>query len=236
MYASLADPRETVDALNARYGCLPAQDLIAAVARNVFAGRVAALSSFGADSAVLLHLISKAAPDLPVLFLQTGKHFTDTLVHRAELAERLGLTNVIDLKPAEADLREQDPMGRLHESDPEACCHIRKVRPLANALDGYEASISGRRRHQAETRARLKVFERDGQRIKVNPLAGWSEDDVAAYIDRHGLPHHPLVAEGYPSIGCAPCTSPVADGEDARAGRWRGLAKTECGIHTVAAR
>lgn len=231
MNAPLADGMHGVAGLNTRFAALDPQTLIAGLADIVFPGRVVALSSFGADSVVLLHLISEAAPHLPVLFLQTGKHFTDTLVYRQALVERLRLTGVIDLKPAATDLKREDPFGRLHESDPDACCRIRKVRPLNDALSSYDATITGRRRHQAQTRSTLKVFERDGARVRINPLAGWSQDDVDAYIEKHDLPRHPMVEDGFRSIGCAPCTTPTAPGEDPRAGRWRSSAKVECGIH-----
>jgi len=149
----------------------------------------------------------------------------------AYLATRLGLTNVIDLYPEPIALAKRDPDGTLHARDPDACCEIRKVHPLARALKPYEAWITGRRRHQTFSRRALPVVEADGPHIKLNPIVTWSQEDVDNYIDERGLPRHPLVAQGYPSIGCEPCTNRPAAGEDARAGRWDGSGKTECGIH-----
>lgn len=231
MHGTLPHGRAKAHALAARTRGLGPVDLIAFLSREVFGQRIAAMSSFGADSAVLLHLVSRAAPDLPVLFLETGKHFIETLEYRRALADRLGLTGVVDLKPDVAALRERDRYGRLHETNPDGCCALRKIAPMADALAGFDAVLTGRRRLQTQTRARLPLVESDGRRIKVNPLAGWSDADVEAYLVRHDLPRHPLVEAGYPSIGCAPCTSRVEAGEDARAGRWRGTQKIECGLH-----
>jgi len=220
-----------VGALDRLFGRLAPGDLIATAARDLFPGRVALVSSFGADSVALLHMAAEVDPAIPVLFLETGKHFSETLDYRDALVERLGLTNVVDLVPDGAELGAEDPEGDLHARDPDACCALRKVRPLYAALAGFDAWFTGRRRDQSFTRRAMPVFEADGPRTKINPLAAWSQEDVDSYIWRHELPRHPLVAEGYGSIGCAPCTSRVAGGEDARAGRWRGLSKTECGIH-----
>lgn len=212
-------------------GALPARELIATAARDLFPGRIALVSSFGADSVALLHLVASVAPDLPVLFLDTGKHFAETLAYRREIAARLGLTNVIDLVPSAEALAADDPDGTLHTRDADACCMMRKVRPLYAALEGYDAWFTGRRRDQTFARNAMGVFEADGRRTKINPLAGWSQEDVDLYIWRHELPRHPLVAEGFASIGCEPCTSRPVSGADARSGRWQGLSKTECGIH-----
>ncbi|MBM1631829.1 phosphoadenylyl-sulfate reductase [Sulfitobacter mediterraneus] len=198
---------------------------------------LALVSSFGAESVALLHLASMVKRDLPVLFIDTQMLFTETLVYQQELSERLGLHNVRIIKAA--DLETHDPDGTLHQRDTDACCDLRKTRPLAAALEGYDGWISGRKRFQSGTRAALEFFEVEAgtdnnpARIKVNPLAYWSSQDVADYIDENRLPRHPLVAKGFPSIGCAPCTSKVAPGEDARAGRWRDQDKEECGIHFV---
>jgi phosphoadenosine phosphosulfate reductase len=198
---------------------------------------LALVSSFGAESVALLHLASMVKRDLPVLFIDTQMLFTETLVYQQELSERLGLHNVRIIKAA--DLETHDPDGTLHQRDTDACCDLRKTRPLAAALEGYDGWISGRKRFQSGTRAALEFFEVEAgtddnpARIKVNPLAYWSSQDVTDYIDENRLPRHPLVAKGFPSIGCAPCTSKVAPGEDARAGRWRDQDKEECGIHFV---
>ncbi|SIO15109.1 phosphoadenosine phosphosulfate reductase [Rhodovulum sp. ES.010] len=194
-------------------------------------GRVALVSSFGAESVVLLHYVTRFFPDMPVLFIETGCHFPETLAYRDLLTARLGL-NLVNVRPEAALIAEEDPDGTLHARDPNMCCTLRKTFPLADALAGYDAWISGRKRYQGLTRAALPALERDGSHIKVNPLVFWSPDQIAAYVERHALPRHPLVDRGYASIGCAPCTRPVKPGEDLRAGRWADNPdKTECGIH-----
>ncbi len=210
-------------------------EMLTSVLKSGLAGDVAVVSSFGAESAVLLHLVSRIDPAIPVLFLETGKHFPETLAYRDLLVERLGLANLIDLTPDAEALAQKDGTGLRWSYDPDGCCEIRKVQPLAKALAGYDASITGRKAFQAATRAHLPRFEIDTSdvqgRLKINPLIDWTADDIAAYFAEHDLPPHPLVAEGYPSIGCSPCTSKVAEGEDPRSGRWKGWDKTECGIH-----
>ncbi|MGK6319585.1 phosphoadenylyl-sulfate reductase [Sphingomonas sp. DT-204] len=195
-------------------------------------GEVALVSSFGTESAVLLHLVASIDPSVPVLFLDTGKHFPETLAYRDELAGRLGLTDLRILTPDAADLAARDDAGLRWSYDPDGCCELRKVKPLEKALGRFDASITGRKAFQASTRAALPRFELDGDQLKVNPLASWTKADIDTYFAEHDLPRHPLEAEGYASIGCAPCTSKVKPGEDPRAGRWRGWEKTECGIHT----
>lgn len=193
---------------------------------------LAIVSSFGADSAVILHMISQIDPHLPVLFLQTGKHFPETLDYVETLTHRFGLTNVQPLRPDQADLDRFDPAGALWETDPDSCCHIRKTEPLDSAVAGFGGWVTGRKRYQTTERGVLPHFElTSDDRIKINPLAYWTNEDVAVYRKAHDLPEHPLYAEGYRSIGCAPCTSVVAEGEDPRSGRWRGRNKAECGIH-----
>jgi phosphoadenosine phosphosulfate reductase len=220
-----------LETLAAQYGMLPPAALIAALAEK-FERRIALVSSFGADSAVLLHLVAQADPAMPVLLLDTGKLFAETLAHCGRLTRRLGLRDLRVVRPDPKEVAAIDLFGGLWKADPDRCCALRKTAPLHRALMGFDAWISGRKRHQASTRATLPLFEGDGAgRIKINPLAGWSAEDLAAYRVEHDLPSHPLVAEGYPSIGCRPCTSRVLPGEDARAGRWRGRGKTECGIH-----
>ena len=210
-------------------------EMLTSVLRDGLAGDVGIVSSFGAESAVLLHLVSRVDPAIPVLFLETGKHFPETLAYRDLLVERLGLTNLVNLTPDAVALAQKDESGLRWSYDPDGCCEIRKVQPLAKALAGYDASITGRKAFQASTRAHLPRFEIDTSdaqgRLKVNPLIDWSAEDIAAYFAEHDLPPHPLVAEGYPSIGCSPCTTKVAEGEDPRSGRWKGWDKTECGIH-----
>jgi len=233
--AGVETPRSA--ALARRYDGLDPRALLTQLAVDDFAGEIALVSSFGADSVVLLHMIARIAPELPVLFLDTGKLFAETLRYRHALGAELGLTDVRDLRPDPARLAAADPDGELHLRAPDHCCALRKIEPLEAALDGFAAWITGRKRHQNALRAEMPLFEEDGVgRIKVNPLAAWSRADVEAYMESHGLRRHPLVAKGYASIGCAPCTSPVAPGEDERAGRWRDSEKTECGLHLVGGR
>jgi phosphoadenosine phosphosulfate reductase len=196
-----------------------------------FAGRIAVVSSFGADSAVLLAIVADIDPATPVLFLDTQKHFAETLAYRDTLVRRLGLTDVRDIRPDPVELAKNDPDGELHRWIPDDCCALRKVAPLEKALAGFDAWVTGRRRHQARTRVALPFMETLDGRTKFNPLADWSAERVLAEFARRDLPRHALVSRGYLSIGCAPCTRPVRPGEDARAGRWSGSDKTECGIH-----
>jgi phosphoadenosine phosphosulfate reductase len=218
--------------LNARYGKRDAAGIIDVAANELFPGRVALVSSFGAESAVLLHLVAEVDRSLPVIFLDTGKLFPETLAYRSELAERLRLTDLRSITPDPERLAAKDKHGALWMTNPDMCCHYRKTEPLQRALAGFDAWFTGRKRFQNSVRAALPVFEADGGRIKVNPLANWTSADLTAYAARYDLPAHPLVAKGYLSIGCVPCTTRVEEGEDARAGRWRGLDKAECGIHT----
>jgi len=218
--------------LEDRFARVKASSLLRLAIEDLFPGRIALVSSFGADSAALLHMVAGVDRRTPVVFVDTGQHFPETLGYRDALCARLGLENVVVADPDPATLAAEDPEGFLFASDADRCCAIRKVLPLAKALDGFEAWITGRKGFQSATRARVPLFEAEGERLKVNPLVGWSASDILAYIREAGLPPHPLVAKGYPSIGCLPCTSPVRPGEDSRAGRWRGHGKTECGIHT----
>ncbi|MEO1252149.1 MAG: phosphoadenylyl-sulfate reductase [Pseudomonadota bacterium] len=208
-----------------------AEDILRAAIKDEFSGRVALVSSFGAESAPLLHLVAKIDPETPVIFIETEKHFAQTLSHRRRLARELGLKDVRDIRPDPAAAAARDPDGELWRHDADACCTLRKVEPLKKALAGFDAWITGRKQFHGAGRVNLPAFEASGEHIKINPLIRWSPDDLAAYAARHELPAHPLVAQGFPSIGCWPCTHPAA-GDDVRAGRWRGAAKTECGIHT----
>lgn len=215
-------------------GMFDEQDSLAVIGQAVelLGDELSVVSSFGADSAVLLHLISQVKPDLPVVFLETGKHFAETLDYVEKLKQTFGLTNVKAIVPDPADVTRFDPVGDLWETDPDSCCHIRKTEPLNAEMAGYGGWITGRKRFQTSDRGVLPHFElTSDDRIKVNPLAYWTNEDVEAYKAANDLPEHPLYARGFKSIGCAPCTSVVAEGEDPRSGRWRGLNKTECGIH-----
>lgn len=209
-----------------------APEILRAAIRDFFPGRIALVSSFGADSVVLLHMASLIDPAIPVVFVSTGHLFAETLAYRDHLIAQLRLTNCTTYEPDASALAEEDPENFLWARDQDACCKIRKVVPLARALEGYDAWISGRKRFQADTRKELALFEAEGARTKVNPLAAWTAKDILAYLTEHNLPRHELVAKNYLSIGCVPCTSQVRPGEDARAGRWRGKGKVECGIHT----
>jgi phosphoadenosine phosphosulfate reductase len=227
------DVRAKAAAFSALYGERDAISLIKIAVEDLFPGRIALVSSFGGESAVLLHLLSRVDKSVPVVFLDTGRLFPETLEYRARLTEHLGLTDVRTVSPDPARLSDKDPHRALWMTNPDLCCAIRKTEPLRRALEGFDAWFTGRKRFQSSVRAHLPVFEGDGHRIKVNPLITWSQEDLTAYATRYRLPEHPLVAKGYPSIGCVPCTSKVEPGEDARAGRWRGREKTECGIHTT---
>jgi phosphoadenosine phosphosulfate reductase len=228
------DDQATAARLAEKFVALDAEELLRLSIKDLFSGRIALVSSFGADSAVLLHMVSEIDRATPVLFLDTLHLFPETLAYRDMLISRLGLTHVVTLQPDRDLLAKDDPENFLWSQNPDRCCEIRKVLPLAKALKNYDAWITGRKRFQAATRAALPLFEEDGARIKVNPLANWTQDDLVAYSGKHDLPPHPLVAKNYLSIGCLPCTSPVRPGEDARAGRWRGRGKTECGVHVPA--
>jgi phosphoadenosine phosphosulfate reductase len=217
--------------LESRFASLKAKSLLRLVIEDLYPGRVALVSSFGADAAALLHMASRINHETPVVFVDTGQHFPETLAYRDLLCETLGLTNVTSVHPRADTIAREDPEKFLFASDPDRCCDIRKVRPLAEAIEGYDAWITGRKGFQSATRATLPLFEAEGERVKVNPLVGWSASDVLSYIAEAGLPRHPLVAKGFPSICCLPCTTRVMPGEDERAGRWRGRGKTECGIH-----
>ncbi|WP_321490854.1 phosphoadenylyl-sulfate reductase [uncultured Hyphomonas sp.] len=189
------------------------------------------VSSFGAESVAMLSLIAEVDPSLPVIFLDTGMHFPQTLDYRDEVIERLGLTGVRSIPPNETERKVLDPDNKLWKSDSDACCALRKVRPLEPALEGFNAWITGRKRFHGGERMKLPVFEFAGGRYKVNPMAGWTADDVDLFMKQRNLPRHPLVDQGYPSIGCWPCTRPAADPMDPRSGRWAGQNKTECGLH-----
>ncbi len=195
--------------------------------------RLAVVSSFGTESAALLKVISDVDPAIPVIFLDTGWLFQETLLYRDQLVQRLGLTDVRSVAPPEPVLSHSDPGGELWFSDPDACCRIRKVEPLARALEPFSAWISGRKRFHGGARAAIPVVELDGNRLKYNPFAKVSRQEIVAIYASAKLPPHPLVSSGFLSVGCMPCTSRTETGEDARAGRWRGRAKTECGIHTT---
>ncbi|WIJ26637.1 phosphoadenylyl-sulfate reductase [Devosia sp. RR2S18] len=219
-------------ALNGMFDEMDALGVLRYATAEVLPGDLAIVSSFGADSAVLLHMVAQVDPSLPVYFLETGKHFAETLDYVEALKKRLGLINVRAIHPDAKDIARFDPHGDLWETDPDSCCHIRKTEPLEPITEQFGGWVTGRKRFQTAERGVLPHFElTSDDRIKVNPLAYFSDADVNRYKTEHDLPEHPLFAKGYRSIGCAPCTSVVAEGEDPRAGRWRGRDKRECGIH-----
>ena len=230
----LAPVADRVANLNARYRHHSATRVLEHALNDPQVGRTAMVSSFGAESVSLLHLVSVIDRTTPVLFIDTEMLFPETLSYQEEVADKLGLTDVRVIKPNRQAVFDRDVDGILHLAEPDACCNLRKTEPLENALGDFDAWITGRKRFQGGKRTELEFFEADGEsRIKINPLAHWARDDVADYMINNRLPRHPLVSRGYPSIGCAPCTTPVGAGEDPRAGRWRDSDKSECGIHFI---
>lgn len=225
------DLQGLADRLNLELAGADAGSILKAALDPSLGLQTAAISSFGAESAALLHLIAEEKPDLPVVFLETGQHFFQTLQYRSKLTAKLGLSDVRLVTPDAAEKADLDARDDLWKSDADACCDLRKTRPLARATTGFTALITGRKRYQNEVRADLQPFEVLDGVLRVNPLANWTAETVEAHLVAHDLPRHPLVAEGYLSIGCHTCTRAVETGEDERAGRWAGQDKTECGIH-----
>jgi phosphoadenosine phosphosulfate reductase len=225
------DPLARLARLNGelREACAPTI-LRAAIIRE-WPGAMTYVSSFGAESTVMLALIADADPSLPIVFIDTGMHFPQTLDYRDELIQRLGLTGVRTIRPNETERQVRDPKDNLWTGDADACCAMRKVRPLEPALAGVAAWITGRKRFHGGARLSLPVFEFADGRFKINPLANWTSEDVHLFMVQRALPRHPLVAQGYLSIGCWPCTRPGDDPANPRAGRWAGQEKTECGLH-----
>lgn len=220
-----------VDALTERFAGVDAATMLRALVDENALGTVAVVSSFGTESAVLLHLVAQASRDIPVVFVDTLKMFPETLAYRDTLVRTLGFTNSRTVEPDPAILATKDDKGLRWSYDPDGCCNIRKVEPLRRAKLGLDTWISGRKAFQSVVRQRLPRFELEDGRLKINPLGDWVKADLEAYFAKHDLPRHPLEADGYLSIGCEPCTSRVLPGEDPRSGRWRGWDKVECGIH-----
>ena len=209
-----------------------AKGILELALKGEFAGKTAVVSSFGSESVVLLHMIAQIDPTTPVVFLNTGKLFGETLRYRDRLQDELGLVDVRSIGPHPADRAAQDPNGELWAKSTDACCNFRKVIPLKRALEGFSAQITGRKRFQTNARSQMESVEFFEGRFRFNPLTDWTLADIEAYMAEHNLPAHPLVEDGYPSIGCMPCTRRVLSGEGYRDGRWSGLDKDECGIHT----
>jgi phosphoadenosine phosphosulfate reductase len=229
---ALAEPSQAA-ALDHALRDAPPAKIIEAALNTVGREHLALVSSFGTESAALLKVMADVDPAIPVVFLDTGWLFEETLAYRYTLIATLGLRDVRSIKPLEQTLSAEDPDRELWFSDPDACCRIRKVEPLARALKPFSAWINGRKRFQGGARAEIPVVEDDGAKLKFNPFANVSREEIEAIYQLAKLPPHPLVASGYLSVGCMPCSSRTALDEDARAGRWRGRAKTECGIHTT---
>ncbi len=220
-----------LERLRERYVGLDGAALLRPMIEHEFGGELAIVSSFGVESAVLLALAAAIDPAVPVLFLDTGKHFGETLRYRDRLARHLGLSDVRVLRPNPVHLAQTDPDGILWSKAPDSCCTVRKVLPLEAALTGFRAWVTGRKRFQGGERQALPTIEAVRGRIKVNPLATWTQVQIEDEFRARNLPRHPLHADGYNSIGCLPCTARTRPGDDPRAGRWCGLAKSECGIH-----
>ena len=225
---------DRLELLNGRYGEADPAEIVHALIHDEFPGRIAMVSSFGSESTVLLHMLSQADPTTPVVLLDTGKLFGETKRYRDNLVELLGLTGVRSVAPDPAAIAARDPRGVLWSQNPDACCALRKAEPLQRELEPYEAWFTGRKSFQAVSRSSLSLFEGVDNKFKINALAHWGKEDIDVYFEKYALPRHPLEADGYLSIGCIPCTDRVELGEDARAGRWRGQDKIECGIHTSA--
>lgn len=233
---SEAELRAIVDDFNTTFGAdpehEPTADEVAAWAAEHFPGTLAVACSMA--DAVLPHVVSRFAPGVDVLFLDTGYHFSDTIVTRDIVAEDLPIT-LVNVTP-ELSVAEQDEKygARLYERDPALCCQMRKVEPLARTLPTYEAWVTGVRREEAATRTTTPLVSWDDKNglVKINPLAAWSFDELLAYAAEHSVEVNSLLADGYPSIGCEPCTRRVEPGDDPRSGRWAGFTKTECGLHT----
>lgn len=226
---------ERVAALNARFAGHGAISVLSHALNDPMVGRLALVSSFGAESVVLLHMVSIIDRTVPVIFLDTEMLFEETLDYQETLAKTFGLSDIRRQRPDRIELFERDAENLLHQYDPDACCDLRKVRPLAKALQNFDGWITGRKRFQGGKRQDIEFFEADATGMKVNPLAFWSREDLKSYIENNNLPRHPLVAKGFPSLGCAPCTAPGPDQGDGRSGRWQGFEKTECGLHFGAA-
>jgi phosphoadenosine phosphosulfate reductase len=222
---------ERLAELRERYAGADAETLLEAMIGREFPGEIAVVSSFGSEAVVLLHLVSKIDPATPIVFLNTGKLFGETLRYRDKLKEQLGLTDIRSIEPDPTEESRLDPNGNLWRLSPDQCCNFRKVLPLRRALSSFKAEVSGRKRFQTKGRARMEFIEAQEGRIKINPLAEWSLDHLTRHIDANDLPRHPLVKDGYLSIGCFPCTDRVSDPADYRSGRWAGQDKDECGIH-----
>jgi phosphoadenosine phosphosulfate reductase len=229
--ASVPSIEVTAAALDRELTRAAPTEIVQSALRAVGRDKLAVVSSFGTESAALLKIVADVDPAIPVVFLDTGWLFQETLDYRDQLTQLLGLRDVRTIKPLEAALRRDDPDSDLWSSNPDACCHLRKVEPLARALEPFAGWFNGRKRFQGGDRAAMAVVEADGARLKFNPLANATAETLKALYASAKLPPHPMLASGFTSIGCMPCTTRTRPGEDPRAGRWRDRGKTECGIH-----
>lgn len=223
--------KERASELNDQFKGLTTQQMLGRLLHGRAAGRVAVISSFGAEAACLLKLVAEKAPATPVVFLDTRKHFFETLRYVDDLMDQLGLTTLVRARPAAAQVSAEDPDGGLHGRDSDRCCYIRKTLPMISVLKDYDCILTGRKRFQTAERQAMDIVEVQENWLRVNPLADWTREQILDYLKKHDILEHPLVSMGYTSIGCEPCTSPS---EDHRAGRWAGSTKTECGIHITA--
>ncbi len=224
-------PAPTLETLQEKYSGFAAENLLKAFICDEFPGKIALVSSFGAEAALLLDMVAKIDPATAVIFLDTGKLFPETLEYKETLVRHLKLTNVQTYYPDYVDISRDDPDGALWKKNPNSCCYIRKVKPLNQALEGFDVWITGRKRFHGALRSNLSLLELFDGRIKVNPLVNWSVEEIKKAYGQRGLPAHPLIQEGYRSIGCACCTALSKDEDNSREGRWQGQDKTECGIH-----
>lgn len=229
--SSRLELQEIAQALSHKFYQHSPEDLLLMLIQQEFPGRIGLVSSFGTEAAVLLHMVAQIDPSIPIIFLDTKKHFTETIDYRDQLISDLGLLNVQSVTPRCEAIRADDPNGILFKSNPDLCCHVRKTVPLVSSLQPLDCWITGRKRVQADTRSELTLFDTQEKWLKVNPLINWNVADVESYFRTHNLRNHPLKSKGYLSVGCAPCTRAVLPGEDSRAGRWADSNKTECGIH-----
>lgn len=223
--------KERARELNEQFKGLTTQQMLGRLLHGRAAGRVAVISSFGAEAACLLKLVADKAPSTPVVFLDTRKHFFETMRYVDDLMDQLGLTTLVRARPAPGQVSAEDPDGMLHARDTDRCCYIRKTLPMISVLKDFDCVLTGRKRFQTSDRQTMDIVEVQENWLRVNPLADWSREQILDFLHKHGILEHPLVSMGYASIGCEPCTSPS---EDHRAGRWAGSAKTECGIHITA--
>jgi phosphoadenosine phosphosulfate reductase len=228
---AISASEERARKLHERYAQLDGYELLRVMIEEEFPGQIAVSSSFGSESVVVLDMVSRIDRATPIIFLDTGKLFDETLTYRERVISQLGLSEVRTVRPQENDLERWDTDGNLWQSDADSCCHIRRVLPLDQILHSFDAWITGRKGYHGKSRVSLETIEAVDGKVKINPLARWSRERVEATIDARALPRHPLVSRGYASIGCWPCTRAVAPGEGIRSGRWHGSEKTECGIH-----